>query len=214
MRKKYKMKRRYTIRKKNIMRKKYNVFNFTIILIYLILFLLFSVLVFSQTIPGFAFINFTMRYDDIIKQLNNSSFEVKEDEIAAKFGNYLIQATKVLTFYKEVFYLFFNEKKELIYFEIDFSLNNLQSRVELEKLFYSVKKKLEDKYGESENENFPYFKNFENKFQIILYPLFPGNNKIKITYKCNEKYESFLEYYKKAIEKDLNNEINSIINNF
>lgn len=196
------------------MRKKNLFYKLTkIILVVLIYSFILTQLAFSQTVPGYGFINFTMNYNTILTQLKNKSFEIKEQEIASKYGNYLIFASKTLNYYTETFYLFFNEKKELIFFQVGFELNNLQSRDELEKLYISMTKKLEEKYGKPENENFPYFKMFENNYEITLFPLFPGANKIKLTYKYIEKFNEYQDYYKANLEKEVDTEINNIVNN-
>jgi hypothetical protein len=162
---------------------------------------------FSQDAPRYAFIGFGDRYDRILSEARKQEYTVKEEEIKAAYGTHYVLLEKELQFYREELSLFFNEGKELIYFSARYVLKANHSQTIIEKLILSMGEKLVEKYGPNERENAPYYRLYENNFEIFLYPTGPAPEAARLSFKQLDRYTAYLEYYRLEVEKLENQEI-------
>jgi hypothetical protein len=168
---------------------------------------------FGQETPSYSFISFTSNYNRLINAARADGYQVIEEEIAAVHGNYHILLQKPGQFYGENISLFFNENRELIFFSIRFELNQNHSQRIIEKLIVSMGEKLEDKYGENEREHVPYFRIYENNFEIYLYPQGPAPTNARLSIKQLNRYDLYQEFYREEVERLENEEIAETLEN-
>jgi hypothetical protein len=161
----------------------------------------------GQETPRYAFIGFGESYDRIVSEASRQEYAVKEEEIRAAYGTHFVLLEKQLQFYDENISLFFNDDKTLIYFTITFELRENHSQTIIEKLIRSMSEKLAEKYGPSERETAPYFRLYENNFEIFLYPTGPAPEVARLSYKQLDSYAEYREYYRQEVEKLENEEI-------
>ena len=162
---------------------------------------------FAQETPRYDFIRFDERYDRLIREARNQEYAVTEEEIKAPYGVYHALFEKELQFYDEDIALFFNENKELIYFTVSYELKENHSQTVMEKLIQSMGGKLAEKYGPNERETAPYYRVYENTFEIYLYPTGPAPELTRLSMKQLDRYASHQEYYRQEVEKLVNQEI-------
>jgi len=162
---------------------------------------------FAQETPRYDFIRFDERYDRLIREAQNQKYAVTEEEIKAPYGVYYALFEKELQFYDEDIALFFNENKELIYFTVSYELKENHSQTVMEKLIQSMGEKLAEKYGPNERETAPYYRVYENTFEIYLYPTGPAPELTRLSMKQLDRYASHQEYYRQEVEKLVNQEI-------
>ncbi len=170
--------------------------------------------IYSQNIPGYSFIGFNKKLNELKKSSENSGYKVSEKDINSPYGKKILLIEKNMNFYSEKVYLYFNENEELIYFSIFYNLNENQPRKILEELFNSIKKRLIEKYDESENSGFPYFKKVEERYIVFLHPFYAYSNSVVVSFKDEEKYKQYEEYYDKEIKKLETDTIQKTISNF
>jgi hypothetical protein len=166
-----------------------------------------SASILAQEAPRYDFVGFDMRYDRLLNEARKQAYAVKEEEIKAPYGVYSVLLSKELQFYGESIALFFNEDKELIYFSVSYELRENHSQTIMEKLIRSMGEKLRDKYGPSERETAPYFRVYENNFEIFLYPTGPAPELARLSMKQLDRYALYQEYYRQEVEKLENQEI-------
>ena len=77
---------------------------------------------FAQQPPSYSFVSFGDRYDSMLRFARSDGYQIKEEELNSSFGNFSMQAEKQFDFYTENLFLFFNEKKELIFFTVQYEL--------------------------------------------------------------------------------------------
>lgn len=186
---------------------------FTVI-IFIFALLVIAPFAYSQQAPTYSFIKFSDGYQKLKQESEDNGYRIKEDDIKSVYGQNLLVLIKPMNYYIENIYLFFNENKELIYFNVGFNLKENQPRRILEKLFSSIRDKLKEKYGESDNSNLPYYKTVENKYDVFLHPFQAYSNNLEISFKQVDKYSQYQIYYDQKIKKLENEDINKTINNF
>jgi len=169
---------------------------------------------FAEETPSYSFVSFEKNYNRILNSGQSEGFQIKEEEINSAFGKYSIFMEKAQKLYAENVYLFFNEKKELIFFTIRFKLNENYSKQIIEKLVTSIGEKFVEKYGSNERESVPYYKIVENQYEIFLRPNQPASNTANVSFKYLDRYSGYLEFYKLEIEKVENEEIAKTVDNF
>ena len=162
----------------------------------------------------YSFFSFSKNYDSLKTQANTNGYKFTEKEINTVFGQYLLILEKAYQTYTESLYIFFNEKKEPIFISITYTLMTKSSRSFLEKLFLEIKKVLNDKYGPSQREDLPYYRNFNDKYEIILSPLFAASISFDLQVKFNEKYLAYIDYYNKEVSKVQDAEISTIVKQY
>ena len=175
-------------------------------------FLLLTVLIptaslFCQDATKYDFIEFGKKYDSLLSQARNEEYTVKEEEIKAPYGTHYALLEKDLQFYEENISLFFNENKELLYFNVSYVLKENHSQTIIEKLIFSMGEKLIEKYGPNEVATAPYYRLYENNYEIFLYPTGPAPETARLSFKQLDRFVVYQEYYRQEVEKLENEEI-------
>jgi len=192
---------------------KYNRTIITMVFVFLLIFQV-AATVYAQKAPTYYFVKFDVSYKSLKNQAEKNGYLINEKDIKSIYGESLLLVSKSMNFYTENIYLFFNEKKELIYFNIDFSLKENQPRRILEELYSSIKEKLFEKYGENDNTNFPFYKIIDSKYEIFLHPFQVYSNNVEVSFKSMEVYSQYQDYYNQQIKKLETEDINKTVNNF
>jgi hypothetical protein len=157
--------------------------------------------------PRYDFIEFGSSYDRLLSQAKNGEYTVKEEEIGAPYGTHYVLLEKEQQFYMEHIALFFNEDKELIYFNVSYVLKDDHSQTIIEKLILSMAEKLNEKYGPNELETAPYYRLYENNYEIFLYPTGPAPETARLSFKQLDRFSVYQEYYRQEVEKEEREEI-------
>jgi hypothetical protein len=168
----------------------------------------------AQTVPSYSFVSFDKAYGSIIDSARREGYQVKEEEITSRFGKYHIFLEKMLNYYTENIYLFFNENKELVSFTVLFSINENQPRTVLDKLVVSISEKLTEKYGPNENETYSYFKLYENSYELVVRPRQSSSGSAYVTFKHVQRNAAYQDYYIKEVEELEDEEIEDTVNKF
>lgn len=162
----------------------------------------------------YGFFSFSKNYDSLKSGGNGAGYKYTEKEINSIFGKFLLIFEKQYQTYNESLYVFFNEKKEPIFMKLTYTLMTKTSRNFLEKLFLEIKKVLHEKYGPTQREDLPYYRNYNDKYEIILSPLFAASISFDLQVKLNEKYLSYIDWYNKEVSKTQDAEISTIIKQY
>ncbi|RKX95848.1 MAG: hypothetical protein DRP84_02880 [Spirochaetes bacterium] len=173
-----------------------------------------SYYLYAQQAPTYSFIKFDANYKSLMSQAEKKGYRVEEKDINSTYGQTLLSLTKVMNFYSENIYLFFNENKELIYFSVDFKLKDNQPRRILEELHSSIRRKLIEKYGENDTTNFPFYKIVGDQYEIFLHPFQAYSNNVEVSFKFLDRYNNYQSYYVQQIKKFETEDINQTVNNF
>jgi hypothetical protein len=168
----------------------------------------------AQQPPSYSFVSFGSNYDIMLGSARSGGYQVKEEELNSSFGNYSLSAEKQLDFYSENLFLFFNENKELIFFTVQYELNEDQTKTILDRLVLSIQEKLVEKYGPNENESFPYYRVFENQYEIVIRPRQSTSNFVNVSFKQLEKFSEYQAYYLKELERLEDEEISKTVENY
>ena len=169
---------------------------------------------FAQQQPSYSFVSFGNNYDTILRSARTDGYQLKEEELKSSFGNYSMQAEKQFDFYAENLFLFFNEKKELVFFTVQYELKNDQSKTILDRLVSSILDKLVEKYGTNENDNFPYYRVFENQYEIVVRPRQSTSNFANISFKQLDKFLEYQVYHQQELVRLENEEISETVENY
>jgi hypothetical protein len=180
--------------------------------VYIIIFLCCGA--YAQQVPSYSFVSFANNYVSILGTARSNGYQVKEEELYSSFGNYSIQAEKQFDFYSENLFLFFNENRELIFFTVQYELDEDQTKTILDRLVLSIQDKLVEKYGSNENENFPYYKIFENQYEIVIRPRQSTSNFANISFKQLEKFSEYQAYHQQELERLEDEEISKTVENY
>lgn len=167
----------------------------------------------GQDKPGYDFITFDTTYDRLVDRARAEGYQVQEEEIVSAYGARHLILDRSGRFYREEASLFFNQDRQLIFFSIRFTLLENQPRTIVRKLINSMQQKLEQKYGPSERDTVPYFKVYENAYEIFVYPPAPASENARISFKHLDRFSSYLEYYRQEVEKLVNQEIEETVQN-
>ena len=163
--------------------------------------------IFSQDTPTYDFIEFGSRYDRLISQAKGNDYTVKEEEIQAPYGTYYVLLEKEQQLYGEQVALFFNENRELIYFNVSYILQENQSQTIIEKLIMSLADKLIETYGPNELSTAPYYRLYENNYEIFLYPTGPAPETARLSFKQLDRFVVYQEYHQQEVDKVEDEEI-------
>ncbi|HEB30496.1 MAG TPA: hypothetical protein ENI15_06430 [Spirochaetes bacterium] len=180
--------------------------------VYIIIFIYCSA--FAQQPPSYSFVSFENNYDSILSSSRSDGYQIKAEELNSSFGNYSLQAEKQFDFYSENLFLFFNEKKELIFFTVQYELKKDQKKTILDRLVLSILDKLVEKYGTNENDNFPYYRVFENQYEIVVRPRQSTSNFANISFKQLDKFLEYQEYHQQELDRLENEEISKTVENY
>jgi hypothetical protein len=180
----------------------------------LLIFIFLSNQLFAQQKPSYSFISFDKDYTSLLSTARSQEYQISEEELNSSYGKHFLQAEKMLNFYTESLYMFFDENRKLIFFSVKFLLKENQSRTVLDKLVNSIQEKLVEKYGPNENEFLPYFKIVENQYEVVLKPRQSTSGVAHIAMKELEKYSDYQIYYEQEVEKLANDEISKTVSNF
>ena len=82
---------------------------------------------------------------------------------------------------------------------MQYELKKEQSKTILDKLVLSIMDKLVEKYGENENDNFPYYRVFENQYEIVVRPRQSTSNFANISFKQLDKFSEYQEYHQQEL---------------
>ncbi|UCB45944.1 MAG: hypothetical protein JSV25_00530 [Spirochaetota bacterium] len=186
----------------------------TIILFVALLFLVLSCNLFAQDVPKYSFISFERGYNDILSSARNEEYSIKEEEVNSSYGMHLVTLEKAHTFYKELLTLFFNEKRELIFYTVSFELYPNHSKRIIDKLITSLEEKFENEYGPSENITVPYYRVVEGQYEVFLKPYFEASTAARVSFKHLESYREYNDFYNVEIESEENEEIQKTIDKF
>ncbi len=178
----------------------------------LLIILLITFLSANGVTVGYSFVSLGANYSTIISQAKTNEYEVKEIETDSVFGAKKIELKKSYKVYKEYINVFFDQNDKLINFTVRFILKSTKTRKPLENLFIKIKENFIEKYGESERQTVPYYKNYENRYIVFLKPIFPGATGFDIYFEDIDNYTLYKEYYYDKLETDEKEEIDSIIN--
>lgn len=162
---------------------------------------------------AYSFVNFQSNYATLLGKLKSASYNIEEKEVNSPNGKYLIIAEKKLNFMMEKLYLYFDYKKNLIYFQVSFLCEDAYTRKPLEKLYQQLVEKLNAKYGENQNKDYGYYKKTDTT-EVILFPILPFKNSIEIQAKNIVAFNQYLTEYTAEMEKGMNQEVTTIINTF
>lgn len=165
----------------------------------------------AQESPSYTFIDFNKSYDSIVSSAGSNGYQVKEQEITSFFGKYYLLLEKSQEFYSEKTALFFDAEKKLIFFSVQFSLGENQSSRVIQKLYESLAQKLVEKYGENENNNVPYYRVYQNMYEIFLYPSGSGVQTARLSFKQLDRSSAYMDYYKQEVEKLENEAISQTV---
>jgi hypothetical protein len=169
--------------------------------------------VLAQVLLGYDFITFQAGYDRIAGAARNDGYQIKEEEITSAYGSYHLLLEKSGQFYGEEISLFFNQERELIYFSASFIFLENQPRTIVRKLITSIASKLEEKYGESQRDAVPYFRVYENEYEILVYPPTPTSESARVSFKHLDRYAAYLEFYREEVERLVDQEIEQTMQN-
>jgi hypothetical protein len=161
----------------------------------------------AQDAPRYDFIGFGVGYDRMLSEARNMEYAVKEEEIKAPYGTHYVLLQKDMQFYGEHIALFFNENKELIFFSVSYELKENHSQTVIEKLVLSIGDRLIEKYGPNEVATAPYYRIYENNYEVFLYPTGPAPEVATLSFKQLDLYSAYQEYYKQEVERLENEEI-------
>ncbi|MCR4422844.1 MAG: hypothetical protein NUV32_10275 [Exilispira sp.] len=162
---------------------------------------------------AYSFVNFSSNYATLQSKLKSSSYNIEEKDINSPNGKFLIIAEKKLNFMTEKLYLYFDYKKNLIYFQVSFLCEDAYTRKPLEKLYQQLVDKLNTKYGESQNKDYGYYKKTDT-VEVVLFPIYPFKNSIEIQVKNVTLFNQYSTEYMAEMEKGMNQEVSSIVNTF
>jgi len=162
---------------------------------------------------AYSFVNFSSNYATLQSKLKSSSYNIEEKDINSPNGKFLIIAEKKLNFMTEKLYLYFDYKKNLIYFQVSFLCEDAYTRKPLEKLYQQLVDKLNTKYGESQNKDYGYYKKTDT-VEVVLFPIYPFKNSIEIQAKNVTLFNQYSTEYMAEMEKGMNQEVSSIVNTF
>jgi len=162
---------------------------------------------------AYSFINFSSNYATLQGKLKSASYNIEEKDINSPNGKFLIIAEKKLNFMTEKLYLYFDYKKNLIYFQVSFLCEDAYTRKPLEKLYQQLVEKLNAKYGENQNKDYGYYKKTDTT-EVILFPILPFKNSIEIQAKNIPLFNQYIVEYTAEVEKGMNQEVTTIINTF
>jgi hypothetical protein len=172
-----------------------------------------SVPLFCQVEPTYGFIGFDTGYDQLIDGARSEGYQVKEEEILSVYGSAHVLLEKDLEFYSEDVSLFFDNNRALIFFSIRYTLHENQSRTIMTRLTQSIAEKLTEKYGENERTTVPYYRVYENKFEIRLLPPAPASEITRLSFKHLERYETYLEFYDLEVKRLEDEQIEKTVEN-
>jgi len=167
----------------------------------------------AQESPSYTFIDFNKSYDSIVSSAGSNGYQVKEQEITSFFGKHYLFLEKSQEFYSEKIALFFDAEKKLIFFSVLYALSENQSSRVIQKLDESLALKLVEKYGENENNNVPYYRVYQNMYEIFLYPPGSGGRTARLSFKQLDRSSAYLDYYKQEVEKLENETISKTVGN-
>ena len=97
---------------------------------------------------------------------------------------------------------------------MQYELEKDQTKTILDKLVLSIQDKLVEKYGTNENDNFPYYRVFENQYEIVIRPRQSTSNFANISFKQLDKFLEYQEYHRQELERLENEEISETVENY
>ena len=165
----------------------------------------------AQEIPSYGFVSFDDSSDSLLSRARSEGYEVKEEEQLSSYGSSVAVFIKDQQFYGETMYLFFDQDENLIYFSVDFRLNENQSPGIMNRLTDSVGEKLAEKYGNSDKEAVPYYKIYDNVYEIFLTPPGVPHQRTRIQFKQLDRFSAYLDYYGQEVLKLENDEIEKTV---
>jgi hypothetical protein len=174
-------------------------------------FLMPAMSLFGQEAPRYDFIEFDKRYASLLSQARREGYTVKEEEIRAVYGTHLVFLEKELQFYGENISLFFNQNRELIYFNVSYVLKENHSQTIINDLILSMGEKLAEKYGPNERETVPYYRTYENNYEIFLYPPGQPPEVATLSFKELDGFMEYRAYYDQEVKKLEEEEIADIV---
>lgn len=168
---------------------------------------------FSQVEPEYDFVDFDAEYSTLISAARSAGYQVTEEENLTPYGAYHVALDRTGQFYNERISLFFDQERRLIFYSVQFTVRDNQSRTIIGKLIDSMRDKLVEKYGESEQDVVPYYRMHENMYEILVYPPSPTSEIARVSYKHLDRYDIYTEYYQQEVEKLIDQEIERIVEN-
>jgi hypothetical protein len=177
-------------------------------------FIFFTQSVDAQQIPSYSFVSFDKGYGSLLSSGRSQGYQVKDEEINSPYGKYALTLEKILTFYTERIYLFFNEEKGLVSFTIEYEAGENQSRAVLDKLTASISEKLLEKYGPSENNLYPYYRVVENDYELFVKPRQSFSASARVTFRHLERVSMYDVYYRQEVERLELQEIENTVRNY
>jgi hypothetical protein len=169
---------------------------------------------FAQDIPKYSFVSFGQGYSEILQSARNEEYSIKEEDVSSQYGKHLLTLEKPHNFYEERLALFFNEKKELIFYTVSFELYANRSKQIIDKLITSLEEKFASEYGPNENPTVPYYRVVKGQYEVFIRPYFEASTAARISFKHMESYREYQDFYKVEIEQEENEEIRKTVENF
>jgi hypothetical protein len=166
-----------------------------------------------QDSPEYDFIDFDTGYSRILTRARSGGYQVKEEELLSVYGTRHVLLEKDLQFYSEDVSLFFDQNRDLIYFSVRYTLHENQSRTIMARLTESISERLVEKYGENERPTDPYYRVFENRYEIHLFPSTPASEITRLSFKHLERYEAYGGYYEMEVRELEDEEIEQTVDN-
>lgn len=178
------------------------------------IFLFFTRSLDAQQIPSYSFVSFDKGYDSLLSTGRSQGYQIKEEEISSPYGKYALRLEKILTFYTEKIYLFFNDEKSLVSFTVEYEAGENQSREVLDKLIASISEKLLEKYGPSENNLYPYYRVVENDYELFVKPRQSFSASVRVTFRHLERVSKYQVYYMQEVERLERQAIENTVKNY
>ncbi|MFW6180571.1 MAG: hypothetical protein ACOC8N_02395 [Spirochaetota bacterium] len=165
----------------------------------------------AQETPGYDFITFQAGYDGVLGAARAEGYQAREEDTLSPFGSYHVVLDRSGQFYREEIFLFFSGERQLISFNVRYTLLENQPRTILRKLVESITGRLEEKYGESQREAVPYFRVYENDYEIMVYPPAPASESTRVSFKHLERTAAHREHYRQEVEQLVDQEIEQTV---
>jgi hypothetical protein len=159
-------------------------------------------------------VSFDKGYDSLLSTGRSQGYQIKEEEISSPYGKYALRLEKILTFYTEKIYLFFNDEKSLVSFTVEYEAGENQSREVLDKLIASISEKLLEKYGPSENNLYPYYRVVENDYELFVKPRQSFSASVRVTFRHLERVSKYQVYYMQEVERLERQAIENTVKNY
>ena len=164
--------------------------------------------------PGYSFVDFDTRYEEIEETARSDGYEVRREETISRYGRSSLTIEKAGKFYAETISLFFDDTKRLLFFSVSLDLNEDQSKIVIDRLATEIVGKFELEYGESEKETVPYYRVVEGEYELFVKPITATTVSCVVTFRHIPRYDEYGEYYSAEVMREVAEEIGKTVEKF